>query len=266
MQYAGLDLVSVCYVQHEFARPSYLHINDDLHLIHVLEGGLSIRCSGQKKRAGKETIIYIPPLTEYALGVSSSGVEMLNFHFYFKIDGSIPFETKYRFPLTFSVPDFSLVRSKLFEMKKAWQYPSLAGTIKALVSACELVAYYLETQPFVPVQTEDDDLMNQLRLQLSHDRSSHFEAQHWADFVNLSISQMNRRFRNAFNISPGRYWKNCQLHRAQNMLLKTRIPISNIASILGFEDQNYFSRWFKSSVQFSPRDYRREAGKNLLQL
>lgn len=72
----------------------------------------------------------------------------------------------------------------------------------------------------------------------------------------LSTSQTIRCFKQAYGISPYEYL-NLQRIDAAKLLLKTSpLNIQEIATQVGFEDQNYFSKYFKKKVGKSPSQYR----------
>lgn len=72
----------------------------------------------------------------------------------------------------------------------------------------------------------------------------------------LSTSQTIRSFRQAYGMPPYEYL-NLQRIDAAKVLLKTSpLSIQEIAMQVGFEDQNYFSKYFKKKVGKSPSHYR----------
>lgn len=261
MSGVSLELNSVCPCGHEDATHPYWSVNADLHLIHVLDGGMHLWWAGRKHRVEREHVIYIPPLTEYGIAALQNGLSMLNFHFRFQIDGKVPFEERYRFPLIFSVADFRAVRDRLERMTAAWKRGDLAGSTRAAGLACEIVGEYLETQPLIEGERNVDREMAELRQALADDESAWFAAAQWADFVSLSVSQMNRRFQKAFRTTPRKFWESCRLNRVRHMLGRSTLPVGVIAAKCGMQDANYFSRWFKTVAGVSPTEYRRNAAQ-----
>jgi AraC-like DNA-binding protein len=257
----SLELNSVCTSGHKGATRMYWSVNEDLHLIHVLKGSLHLRWEGERHLVKQERVIYIPPLTEYGIAALAEGLDMLNFHFLFKIAPQAPFEDRYRFPLVFSVPDFSDVHRRLVRMRDAWSEGSLAGFTRATALACGLVAGYLKGQDLIEIKPGGDPEMAGLRQALADDRSSWFDADQWAESVSLSVSQMNRRFQAAFGATPRKFWQICRLNRVRNLLARSNLSMSVISKRCGIEDPNYFSRWFKAEAGVSPTECRRGAAR-----
>lgn len=56
------------------------------------------------------------------------------------------------------------------------------------------------------------------------------------------------------------YVQSCRMGKSENLLVKTDIPINEIAEIVGLGSAEYFSRWFKFQHGESPAQYRRNHG------
>ena len=83
------------------------------------------------------------------------------------------------------------------------------------------------------------------------------------DMSNLifrSPSQTIRIFKNEYYVTPYEYLLSKKLEIAKLMLINTNMPIKEIAFNLKFADEHYFSNFFKSKMNLSPLNFR----KNLL--
>jgi AraC family transcriptional regulator len=78
-----------------------------------------------------------------------------------------------------------------------------------------------------------------------------------AELVGLSTSYFNRAFKSSFGRSPHSYLISRRLERAQDMLLATDEPISQIALACGLADQCHLCRLFRKLVGESPAAWRR---------
>ncbi len=79
-----------------------------------------------------------------------------------------------------------------------------------------------------------------------------------AKIAHLSVSQLERRFKKLFKITPLKYIHQVRLHIATRLLSSTRDNIGNIAIDCGFYDQSHFNRQFKTAHGISPLEYRRK--------
>lgn len=75
--------------------------------------------------------------------------------------------------------------------------------------------------------------------------------------VSLSEGHFNRAFRESFGESPHAYIIGLRLQAAEEMMLSTADPLSQIAYACGFADQSHLSRAFRSAVGQSPNAWRR---------
>ena len=72
----------------------------------------------------------------------------------------------------------------------------------------------------------------------------------------LSHVQLIRRFRSAFGCTPSERIKQLRLERAKELLMQTVIPIKEVAYDCGFENEYYFSNFFKKNTGLSPTEFR----------
>ncbi len=77
-----------------------------------------------------------------------------------------------------------------------------------------------------------------------------------ATVAGLSISQFDRRFRNAFGQTPSRFLIRYRLTRASQLLVQSDQTISRIAQETGFFDHSHFSREFRAMFGVAPGQYR----------
>jgi AraC-like DNA-binding protein len=78
-----------------------------------------------------------------------------------------------------------------------------------------------------------------------------------ARLTRLSLSHFCRAFRSSFGCSPHRFITHCRLERAKELMLRTDVPLLQIAIECGFADQPHFSRVFLRFVGISPARWRR---------
>jgi AraC-like DNA-binding protein len=66
-----------------------------------------------------------------------------------------------------------------------------------------------------------------------------------------------RKFREATGFSPTDYLLRSRIRRAEELLARRKLSITEVAARCGFEDSNYFSRQFRRVTGVSPRAHRR---------
>ncbi len=76
--------------------------------------------------------------------------------------------------------------------------------------------------------------------------------------IDLSDSHFRRGFKIATGVTPYAWLLNARIGEARKMLVEARVPISEIASAVGFGDQSHFTRMFQKVMGVSPRAWQRE--------
>ena len=78
-----------------------------------------------------------------------------------------------------------------------------------------------------------------------------------ADAVGLSKYHLCREFNHLYGISPGKYLANLRLQKSCALLLQSHHhTIAEIASMVGFSNDNYFCKVFRKTFGTTPTQYR----------
>ena len=76
--------------------------------------------------------------------------------------------------------------------------------------------------------------------------------------VSLSANYFAKAFKRSFRVTPHVYVFARRIERAQELMLTTDEPLSQIAYACGFSDQGHFSRRFRRATGASPLAWRRQ--------
>lgn len=82
-----------------------------------------------------------------------------------------------------------------------------------------------------------------------------------AAFVFLSPAYFSRVFKEEMNENFNTYVNMIRVEAARKLLLNEKIPLVEIASMIGFEGQSYFSKVFKKMTGVTPGKFRESRGK-----
>ena len=97
----------------------------------------------------------------------------------------------------------------------------------------------------------------------------HFRTEHslqaYADLVGVSVGQLSRLCREVLGKSSLEVMNDRLIQEAQRELVYSSLPIKQLAGELGFEDDAYFSRFFRKHTGVSPKAYRASALARMLE-
>lgn len=89
----------------------------------------------------------------------------------------------------------------------------------------------------------------------------HFKKAHdvafYAEEMNITSNYLNKIVKNSLAMSARQYILTRIMSEAQLLLRLTEISISELAYALGFNDPNYFIRYFKKTVGTTPKEFRK---------
>lgn len=85
----------------------------------------------------------------------------------------------------------------------------------------------------------------------------------YAESLHISTNWFIRNFKQYMKISPAQYVLSLRMVNAQSLLENTDYKIGEIAEIVGYDNQLYFSRVFRKEYGISPAQYRKNIEKQL---
>jgi PAS domain S-box-containing protein len=120
----------------------------------------------------------------------------------------------------------------------------IAGVMRDVEKASDLLAPYREMEAVLE------------RLLTCYEQKIEFR--HLASLACLSISQLDRRFKRLFQLTPQQFLLRVRVNAACQMLASTDRSILQIALRTGFYDQSYFTKHFRRQMSMTPTAYRRK--------
>jgi len=85
-----------------------------------------------------------------------------------------------------------------------------------------------------------------------------------ANHVQLSPSYFCSVFRQEMKCNFNAYLNRIRIEMSKKLLMDNDIPLADVANLVGYEDQSYFTRVFRSRVGISPGKYRERKGQIIL--
>jgi AraC-like DNA-binding protein len=149
-----------------------------------------------------------------------------------------------------------------YRVREALQRLLAASNLRAVAfgSAAEYFAY---PKPDVPASSRPRGGLapwqaKRIRSYIEGKLDSSIRATDLAGVVQLSPSHFFRAFRKTFGESPLAYIMQRRIRRAQELMLASRISLSQVALECGMCDQAHFSRAFRRIVGTNPNAWRRQ--------
>ncbi len=177
------------------------------------------------------------------------------------------FNNIYQPPFT-AIDDHSTTTFKMLveQIKTEMQNPALAQ-YELLISYLKIfliTAARLRTQQqpnaHTPAENEEPFILQNLKDAIeTHFRSKH-SASNYAELLNITPKALAKITKTHFNKTITDLISERIIIEAKRELYLTNKPVKEIASELGYEDEHYFSRFFKTNADISPQIYRDTVG------
>jgi AraC-like DNA-binding protein len=75
----------------------------------------------------------------------------------------------------------------------------------------------------------------------------------------VSVGHLRQLFQQHLRTPPTKYLTMLRISKAKELLALTRLPLAEIASLIGYGDANHFGKAFRQQEQMSPGEYRRRS-------
>lgn len=133
---------------------------------------------------------------------------------------------------------------------------------KAILSVrafTEWVRYMLEkASEYARVVEQSESMVEKARKYLENNLDQNLDRDDIAGYVCLNPDYLSRLFKKETGMSISEYVINARLKKAKELLQKTDISVSGIASMLGYANFSYFSTSFKKATGDTPVSYRKK--------
>lgn len=119
-----------------------------------------------------------------------------------------------------------------------------------------ITQYGIENALYLKEREIDDEVIK-LSLKYIQENLSRIDAlTEVSELYNLSYVHFSRRFKAALGMTPTEYLINIRIKKAKLLLFDTQLAIKDIAFECGFNNEYYFSNFFKKHCHISPSSYR----------
>lgn len=261
-----------------FANQGWKHkdiINDgDYELFIVLTGVAYIQIGSEKFELSKHDCLLIPPhVRHFGYRESPDNTNYYWMHFYSSGLVQSSYESQLDkgereviLPQVFHIANFDRVTILVHQMLDAANETlAVPFTANYFVSSIviELCNQYLST-----IQGKESELhstrfeliKNYIRIHSHDELTVNSVAEHF-DITSTYLTQLFKKYESTTTV---RFINRVKVQQAKELLLTTEMSIKQIALELGFQNEKYFFRVFKSEMQVTPSQFRNSFDKTYL--
>lgn len=250
------------------------HWHTEYEIIYVYQGPASFTLNGVLQRVESGQALFVNKKVIHAAIPPSNSVQYVcvtfGEQFLFSSTLDVLYE-KYFFPLHVEYKEMpSFLEGNCNwqkEMLKVIQKLCMSGLKKPV--GCELEWRILLLQLYhiaytndvfltkVPSSDENNTAIQAALLTIQKNYTEPIQVSLLAKEAGFSVEHFSRVFKYVTGMSPINYIISCRIQHAEHLLTHTSLSVSEIATTSGFNDINYFSRYFKKIHNLSPTQYRK---------
>jgi len=263
------------------SRFDHLQRNNYYSLIWITEGAGVVKADFSEYSFGKGNLFAFAPCQPFMFSVTESikGIA-LNFHpDFFCIHkhqqevacNGVLFNNIYNQPFLL-VDDASAITLNMIigqikaEMQNAAlaQYELLISYLKIFLITASRLKMNQQDQP-AEAGKEEPFILQKLKDYIERDFKKAHSAADYADLLNITPKALGKITKTYFNKTLTNLIAERIIIEAKRELYLTNKSVKEIAYELGYNDENYFSRFFKTNADVSPQMYRDTVGFNRAQ-
>lgn len=131
-------------------------------------------------------------------------------------------------------------------------------SIGIFIKTVKITMFQLSGELTSPSSNPQNDIIHQVAHYIRLNYNKPFSQFACAQLFFINKNYMCRKFKNTFHISMVSYLNQIRIDRAKELLANPGIKIKDVANLVGYEDEKYFSRQFHKNTGISPNEYRNQ--------
>lgn len=105
------------------------------------------------------------------------------------------------------------------------------------------------------IEVERENKIYPALKEMNINYNENHKLEYYASLCGISLSNFQHLFTKITGVTPQKYLISIRMDVAKKMLISSKLSIKEVAFAIGYEDPLYFSRIFKKSTGFSPKEY-----------
>lgn len=262
----------------DHSRFDHVQRHNYFSLLWIREGSGTLKADFSEYTFGKNALLAFSPYQPFMI---SKAKKIKGVAIYFHSDffcilkhhkevscNGVLFNNIYNPPITLvDSPSEATLQMVLEQMRTEMQNPALAqyelliSYLKIfLITASRLKAQQQPEARKATAGQKEPFILQKLKDAIeAHFRTKH-SASNYADLLNITPKALAKLTKAHFNKTLTDLISERIIIEAKRELYLTQKPVKEIASELGYEDEHYFSRFFKTNADVSPQLYRETVG------
>lgn len=156
-------------------------------------------------------------------------------------------------PSVFTDEDFEDTDSKFTKIIK---HHYSANAVDNITAAAELI---LLLKGVSTHSHEENSIAVKAKRYINSNYKEDLSVENIAVFCNVSASYLHKIYSAAYGIGPSEALLNRRIYKARDLLVNSKLSLSEIATECGFNSQSYFSDCFKRKTGVAPGCFRRNS-------
>ena len=154
--------------------------------------------------------------------------------------------------------DEDRIKSTIKFLNRVDDLPSLNETEQKTHLFFDIINQYILENESIPEKIDKYDvLMQETVLKIQRKLTENLPFTEYAKDSGLSYAQFFRRFKTYTGLTPSEYVNALRMEKAKKLLFESDLQIKEISDSLGFENEYYFSNFFKKHYNISPSAFRK---------
>ena len=129
-------------------------------------------------------------------------------------------------------------------------------SLESLKKSIKFEMFQLSGELTSPSTNPQNDVIYQVAHYIRLNYAKPFSQFSCAQLFFINKNYMCRKFKNTFHTSMVSYLNQIRIDHAKELLETPGVKIKDVANLVGFEDEKYFSRQFHKNTGLSPNEYR----------
>ena len=252
----------------------HMYHDGNFEIIIVIQGTLYLQVDDERYVINESEVFSLPPFHHIrGFKESPKNSQYFWFHFFPKPNGLKIKDTtsmsendiiglftnnQAALPLQFkmnSVDRAFMLANQVLDVAKNNYFADISIDYLLTSLLIELSEDYYQTLSGATV-TEDEARINGIKEWIRSNLSEKLRVNEVADHFELNPHYLVRIFKEQTGMTVIQYISNLKLRDAQELLLRTNLPIKQIASMAFYPDEKRFMKVFKEQLQLTPTEFR----------